>query len=642
MDFEFEVQLGDGSTGRLLKIEIDRPGFCEVDCGDTGKKQLCVNQFEPTGELNLIEVVGHFGLVKHGPTLAKQITTLAQRKQVNAALWLYVTAKLLEKWDQSSEREARSALVAARVSDPDQEFNRLYKERKRKAPVSLPRGRITSSIPNIDSETAASMILSLLANGNLDEADRVFSAALPRISKGWYQPRRDRAEGRAIQPTKLTVVNRTTRNIPPNFNKDSELNTIFKNLNSIFELILFDLDDTLVRTLDLAQFRGVEHIGQQNQSYVSALTRMFKSNELRHIYSADEISSLRRTWPNIKIGIFTRAPRHYTNTVLRLAYPALSWDTLVTYEDVRLTKPSGEGVRKAMQHCGVSEPYRVAMIGDHKSDVQAAYNGGCWAILDQSSWSAPFERDNWWALERVPDAVIKSHDLTDVLANPIESLPELEREIFSKSDSIEQARRFDKINHFNPLTHGKTYPIYVLGRIFNHHPELQDRIAWHPLTRWIHQLKDAHEFPEPIVNAICTFLRKQVRVRYGVGAIVTVVPFKPGRTPRLERLLSQVEQKFQIEGVPGNGKLSFAADLLAFKDGVHSNNLDHLDKQARFENIRDHLYVKNPGLMRGMQVVVIDDVVTSGASLIYSREYLEQNGATQVTCLSITKAVGSS
>lgn len=497
--------------------------------------------------------------------------------------------------------------------------------------------------PGIDAETAEKMILLHLANGNLGDADRVFSAASPPISKAWYQSRRVRAEVRTTQSVKPISSNQPTPKNVLNSNVDSDgLKSVFQNAGSIFQLLLFDLDDTLVRTLDLEQYRGAEYVGRQGQPYISALTAAFKNNASRLIYSADEISNLRRIFPGIKIGIFTRAPKDYTLTVLRLAYPNLSWDTLVTYEDVRLTKPSGEGIRKAMQHCGVREPYRVAMIGDRKFDVQAAYNGGCWAILDQTSWPVSYEQDNWWALERVPDALIRSHELTGVLANPIASLPGLEREILSESDSIGQARRFDKINHFNPLNHGKTYPIYVLGRVFNTHSKLQDRIAWHPLTRWIHQLKDATDFPSPIVNAICAFLRKLVRDRHAFIGIVTVVPFKPGRTPRLERLLNQVEQDFQSEVFTRNGKLTFIADLLAFKAGVRSNNLDHLDKRARFESVRHNLYVKNPGVARGMQVIVIDDVVTSGASLIYSREYLEQDGATQVTCLSITKAVGSS
>ena len=210
------------------------------------------------------------------------------------------------------------------------------------------------------------------------------------------------------------------------------------------ELLLFDLDDTLVQTGDLENFRGVAHVGPQTDEYDQRLKRAFVSTTARNLYSARQLADLRQRWPALKVGIFTRAPRHYTDIVLKLAFPETTWDVVVSFEDVRRTKPDGEGVGHAMKACGIRSSSSVAIVGDGKSDVQAAYNGGCWAFLDRGSWPPKLRREDWWALERVPDAVIEDpHRLIEVLACPEAELPELERAFSSAAGSAHHRPRFD-------------------------------------------------------------------------------------------------------------------------------------------------------------------------------------------------------
>ena len=61
----------------------------------------------------------------------------------------------------------------------------------------------------------------------------------------------------------------------------------------------------------------------------------------------------------------------------------------------------------------------------------------------------------------------------------------------------------------------------------------------------------------------------------------------------------------------------------------------------RFENVRDHLFVKQPDRVQNRTIVVLDDVVTSGASLMYARQYLLDAGADSVSCVAIAKAIGN-
>jgi predicted amidophosphoribosyltransferase len=50
---------------------------------------------------------------------------------------------------------------------------------------------------------------------------------------------------------------------------------------------------------------------------------------------------------------------------------------------------------------------------------------------------------------------------------------------------------------------------------------------------------------------------------------------------------------------------------------------------------------KRPDQVQNRDIVVLDDVVTSGASLIYARDYLLDAGADSVSCVAIAKAIGN-
>ncbi|MOA57938.1 Phosphoribosyl transferase domain protein [compost metagenome] len=61
----------------------------------------------------------------------------------------------------------------------------------------------------------------------------------------------------------------------------------------------------------------------------------------------------------------------------------------------------------------------------------------------------------------------------------------------------------------------------------------------------------------------------------------------------------------------------------------------------RFANIRDHLYVANPKVLTARSnVLVLDDVVTSGSTLIYAKKYIEQVVNCDVKCLAVAKNIG--
>ena len=403
-------------------------------------------------------------------------------------------------------------------------------------------------------------------------------------------------------------------------------------------LCLFDLDDTLIRTGDLDAFRGQANVGDQSPEYSQRLLDAYRSEgAARLLYTPDHLAELRRVFPAMKWGVFTRSPRHYATTLLDAAYPGVPWDVVIGYEDVRNTKPHGDGVWAAMRQCRVQSAQEVALVGDSKVDVQAAYQGGCWSILDESKWRRRRANERYWPLELLPDAIIEDPSmLGGVLEHPSLHWPELEHQLDSSAAGKVRWNRLDTINHFWP--EGGWVPITVMGRLFGEYEALRPRRRWHALTDQILAHKDASKFPDGWINAIRGYLGKVV---VGANSLVTVIPFKPGpeRHPRLEALLAQVRASDQAQPIRQGVRIEFDPAVLAFRAGAVSSHGEHLTKPERFANVGQNMFVQMAETVRGKDVVVIDDVATTGATLLWAHRYLLQAGARSVKCMSLTKAV---
>lgn len=389
----------------------------------------------------------------------------------------------------------------------------------------------------------------------------------------------------------------------------------------MFELCLFDLDETLIRTDDLKDIReSCKNSSDQNllQQVIDGL----ETRDDRHIYKLATLKKIRVTFPQLKLGVFTRSPRSYALKALAWAYPDFDWDIVIAYEDVRNRKPHGDGIALAMDQFGIEYLDRVIVVGDSDVDVRSAYNCGCVVALDKSSWPHKWTWEHWAAQKHIPDAFISAPEaLLDVLQNPVNFLPELERSLAGGKNWV-QAPRFEKINHFVAQAaeaDNAAYPIHVCGRSFANYPSLSERRKWHDLTHSIEKHKNSTEFPDEWISVVRRFIEAQYPAFFGPKRIiVSVVPHRPGREPRLEHFLNQLEASL-IEEPIKHRTVSVEPQLLAYKDGVRSQHHDHLNMDQRFVNVRDNLIVANPGLIDPLaSYLIIDDVTTTGASLIYA------------------------
>lgn len=413
----------------------------------------------------------------------------------------------------------------------------------------------------------------------------------------------------------------------------------------MFELLLFDLDDTLLRTADLKEVREAGR-NSDTKEYRTRVTTAYSTNSKRVIYSVDLLRAIRSEFPSLKIGVFTRAPRSYAETVLACAYPGFDWDVMVAFEDVKRTKPFGMGIHQAMDVFGLERLDRVLMVGDQDSDIRAAYNAGVAVVLITNSWAIDRTYDNWNSLAHIPDAIIDDpEDLLVVLQALPQYQPDLERLLAGIEKSI-RPRRYDRVGKFIPktvATDKKSYPVFVCGRSFAGYRSISEREKWHLLSKSVQENKDSTVFPEEWVNSVHGFIRKKYpELATSGNLVVSVVPHRPGRTPRLENFLRQIEACVRANTFAGSDRITFEPELLAYRDGVLSNHKFHLNASERFGNVRDHLYVKKPdAVMPRKMVLVIDDVCTTGASLIYAGKFLQAVGSGEVTRLAISMNIGN-
>ena len=131
------------------------------------------------------------------------------------------------------------------------------------------------------------------------------------------------------------------------------------------------------------------------------------------------------------------------------------------------------------------------------------------------------------------------------------------------------------------------------------------------------------------------WMEAALRARFDVNAVDMVVPMPLSLEHRIDRGYNQCT--YLAEGLAGRIGRDFVSGVLASKGGRLRQS--GLGEEARRENARDKFYVRDSSLVEGRTVLVVDDIMTTGATLSDCARALKASGAWRVWCVTLAKSI---
>lgn len=114
-----------------------------------------------------------------------------------------------------------------------------------------------------------------------------------------------------------------------------------------------------------------------------------------------------------------------------------------------------------------------------------------------------------------------------------------------------------------------------------------------------------------------------------------MIPVPLHRARHRERGFNQSE--ILSEGIARVAGLALAKDILKRKK--HTKDQTYLNAQQRTENVRGAFVVTRPERVDGRKIVLVDDVMTTGATLNECARMLQEAGATMIFAATLAVVV---
>lgn len=346
-----------------------------------------------------------------------------------------------------------------------------------------------------------------------------------------------------------------------------------------FNTIIFDLDNTLIDTSMLKNFRDKRQ-WQSCYNNFGSTNIIFNPNELHEYYY---------------IGIVTNSPRNYAEQLLK--FYGINYDCLIAYHDTDKHKPDSEPLLKCLKSLN-KEVNEAICVGDNYNDTIAASTAEIFSI--GVTWG---------------DSTREEH-LTNNVNVIIDSAVELE-------------------NKLNSLFTTK------YQRIFLNNNDKLNNMRWHLIKYYPYWLPDGTVNPEFRANGCGRILDlKQNQVSainyfYQIidgyldkGFPICVVP-----SSDKEKIRTGVRE---LAGkLSANGRIDATNCLVRIYTIPKAATGGPRNKQVHLNSIK----VVNTSLIKGKDVLLLDDITTSGSSLYACEELLLNAGANRVVKLALGQTV---
>lgn len=174
-----------------------------------------------------------------------------------------------------------------------------------------------------------------------------------------------------------------------------------------------------------------------------------------------------------------------------------------------------------------------------------------------------------------------------------------------------------------------------LRKLFFYRPESYRA----PQNRMLLSLK---RFPDAalagfVAEELYGIIKRELSVLDATGENTVIVGVPRGRPSKRVYGYDQSElvgrELSRLSGIP------YAAAIGRSRNGRLQKKLN---RKMRLENVRSLFRMTDPEAVGGRYVILLDDVVTTGASMTACLELLKKNGAVGIFCLSMAKTVENS
>ena len=151
------------------------------------------------------------------------------------------------------------------------------------------------------------------------------------------------------------------------------------------------------------------------------------------------------------------------------------------------------------------------------------------------------------------------------------------------------------------------------------------------LAATVVQLKHTPHIPRTLIRFLHDTLEQTA---FGDATLIVPVPLSAKRLK--ERGFNQAEVIAKVIA----GKKRIPLDSYSLARRLHTPmHRVAMDKKAREMTVRKAFEVKRPNLVAGHNILLIDDVFTSGSTVSYCAKALKKSGAAKVNVLTLARAV---
>ncbi len=199
----------------------------------------------------------------------------------------------------------------------------------------------------------------------------------------------------------------------------------------------------------------------------------------------------------------------------------------------------------------------------------------------------------------------------------------------------------EEVHHLESLSAGElTEKLSKAGEIesedlivlFDYKDPMVKTLIWE--LKYKGNRKIAQKFAEILIDVLQHELAERILFDNFINPLLIPVPVSNKR--RRERGWNQVEilaeeiMKLNIEKL-----FEYSPKILIKHVHTDSQARTHATKQERINNLQNSMSVQNETYVRGRNIILLDDVTTSGVTLTEAKRVLKESGVKKILCVAL-------